>query len=111
MKLLVIIVQKPNTNELERGLISAKFQFTRLKSYGGFLQKKNSTYLLNTEDQKVDAVLGVVKKTCYGQEEIVTTSPDATVEFAGALTHPKKMTVRVGGAVILILPCEKMVKV
>lgn len=110
MKLLIIITQKEDSKKLEQALISQKFQLTRLDSFGGFLQKKNATYLLGVENDKVEDVLSLVKKSCKSKEEIVSAPVSQALGLGEIVPQAGTTKITVGGAIVFILSCEKVIK-
>ncbi|MEW6407286.1 MAG: cyclic-di-AMP receptor [Patescibacteria group bacterium] len=110
MKLLIIITQKEDSKKLEQALISQKFQLTRFESFGGFLQKKNATYIIGIEDEKVSNVLDLIKKSCKSKEEVVTPPVAQTFGLGEVVPQAGATKIVVGGAIVFVLPCEKVVK-
>lgn len=111
MKLLIIITHQENSKNLEEALVKKKFQFTKLKTTGGFLRKENITYLVGAEDQDTKSVLEVVKRACKSYEEIME-SPWITTGQPGEMVIPESQTkVKVGGATVFVVKAEEFVKV
>jgi uncharacterized protein YaaQ len=110
MKLLFIITQKEDSRKLEQALIFDKFQLTRFDSFGGFLQKKNTTYLVGVEDEKVNKVLDLVKKNCKSKEEVVTPPVAQTLGLGEVVPQVGATKITVGGAIVFIISCDKVVK-
>lgn len=110
MKLLIIITQKEDSKKLEQALIAKKFQLTRYDSFGGFLQKKNATYIIGVEDEKVSDILDLVKKNCKSKEEIVTPPVTQTLGLGEVVPQVGATKIIVGGAIIFIIACEKVIK-
>jgi len=111
MKLVIIITHQENSKNLEETLVKKKFQFTKLKTTGGFLRKENATYLVGAEDKNTKAVLEVVKKTCKSYEEILE-SPWIIDGQPGELVIPESQTkIKVGGATVFVVKAEEFVKI
>lgn len=109
--MLFIVAHKENSKELEESLVAEKHHFTKLDTTGGFLQKKNVTYLMGVEDDKVDDVLKIVKKTCKSHEEVIG-QPVFTAGGPGEMLMPDGQTkITVGGATVFVIKAEKFVKV
>ncbi len=106
MKVILAIVQDKDSQQLQTHLVKADFRATRLPSTGGFLKAGNSTFIIGVEDDKVDAALEVIKKTCHTRTQFVT-STFALPEAAG-INDP--IEVQVGGATCFILPVDKFVR-
>ncbi|NQV13100.1 MAG: cyclic-di-AMP receptor [Parcubacteria group bacterium] len=111
MKLLIIITHQKNTKQLEEEFIKQKIQFTKMETTGGFLRKKNYTYFVGIEDNKVESILQITKKTCRSQDEIAE-SPWFVEGQPGEVVIPEGQTkVKVGGATIFVTNTDKFVKI
>ena len=64
MKLIFAIVNKDDSNTVSTALTKAGVSVTKLATTGGFLQAGNTTFLVGTEDERVDDVLGIIEKHC-----------------------------------------------
>ncbi len=109
MKLVIIITQKEDSKKLGDVLVENKYQLTKLDSSGGFLKKKNYTFLVGIDDNKLDNLLELIEKICRKRKEIIT-APD----FGGALgetliTNGAK--VQEGGAIVFVTEVSKFMKV
>lgn len=109
MKLVIIVTQKKDSKKLEEALVENNYQLTKLDSSGGFLKKKNHTFLVGINDEKLDSLLELVGNICKKRKEIVT-APD----FGGTLgetliTNGAK--VQEGGATIFVTEVSKFMKV
>ena len=108
MKLIIAVIQDKDSGKLTEALIKAGFSATKLASTGGFLREGNSTFLIGVEDEEVEEVLNVIKKTCRAREQLVT---PVTPLGPGESYVPDPVGVVVGGATVFILPIERFVKV
>lgn len=61
MKLLTVIVQEVDAEQVAQGLRDAGHRFTRYVSAGGFLGTPNITLLLAVEDDAVPSVVEVIR--------------------------------------------------
>jgi uncharacterized protein YaaQ len=105
MKLVVAVVQDKDSNRLSNALIKEGFRATKLASTGGFLRAGNTTFLIGTEDDKVQEVLDVIQANCKIREQLVT-----PVSPMGGTTDsyiPFPVEVQVGGAAVFVLPVEQ----
>ena len=59
MKLITAIVNKEDSKNVCNELLKSKFYVTRLATTGGFLMAGNMTLLICTEDERVDACIGI----------------------------------------------------
>ena len=79
MKLLVTIVQDQDVPALIEALMENDFRATKLASTGGFLRAGNTTLLIGVDDERLDALLKLIKKTCKGRQQ-----SDPAVSVGGA---------------------------
>ncbi len=93
MKLVVAVVQSDDAPALARALAENGFQATRLPSRGGFLNHKNTTFLIGVEDARLEEVKALI------------------VEKAEARTVPHEGgELEVGGAVLFVLDLLEFLK-
>lgn len=102
MKLVIAIVQKEDSNNLQRAFVKSNFRATKLATSGGFLSQGNTTFLVGCKDEEVDDVLKVIKKESRAREEITTPHMIST---GYEITQPLKVTV--GGAICFVVPVDK----
>lgn len=69
MKLVIAIVQKEDSNDLQRAFVQNDFRATKLATSGGFLSQGNTTFLVGCDDDKVDDVLKIIKEQSREQEK------------------------------------------
>ncbi|MCP3775405.1 cyclic-di-AMP receptor [Paenibacillus sp. MZ04-78.2] len=105
MKLVIAVVQDKDSNRLSNALIKEGFRATKLASTGGFLRAGNTTFMIGTEDERVNEALQVIKANCKIREQMVT-----PVSPMGGTTDsyiPFPVEVQVGGAAVFVLPIER----
>ena len=102
MKLVIAIVQKEDSNNLQKALVKNNFRATKLATSGGFLSQGNTTFLVGCEDEQVDDILKVIKQESRAREEIATSH---MVSTGYEITQPLKITV--GGATCFVVPVDK----
>lgn len=93
MKQLVIIVQADDAEPACVALRDAGYRFTRLASTGGYLGTPNLTLIMAVEDERVEAVMSILRETCKNRDiEVPLVLPgrlrdwqDAVVNYAGAM--------------------------
>jgi uncharacterized protein YaaQ len=105
MKLVIAVVQDKDSNRLSSGLIKAGFRATKLASTGGFLKAGNTTFMVGTEDDRVQEVMQVIQANCKVRDQLVT-----PVSPMGGTTDsyiPFPVEVQVGGAAVFVLPIER----
>jgi uncharacterized protein YaaQ len=105
MKMIFAVVQDKDSNRLSNALVKANFRATKLASTGGFLKAGNTTFLIGTEDDKIEEVLTIIKQNCKLREQLV-----APVSPMGGTTDsyvPYPVEVQVGGAAVFVLPIDR----
>lgn len=102
MKLVIAIVQKEDSNDLQRAFVQNDFRATKLATSGGFLSQGNTTFLVGCDDDKVDYVLKIIKEQSRAREEIATPH---MVSTGYEITQPLKVTV--GGATCFVVPVDE----
>lgn len=105
MKLVIAVVQDKDSNRLSNALVKEGFRATKLASTGGFLRAGNTTFMIGTENERVNDVLQVIQANCKIREQMVT-----PVSPMGGTTDsyiPFPVEVQVGGAAVFVLPVER----
>jgi uncharacterized protein YaaQ len=102
MKMIMAIVQADDAGKVMKALVEAGHRVTRIATEGGWLRRENTTLLLGVEDEKVDAVVEVLKKT--GRKRTAYISVPR--EVPGAL-NAQVIDVEVGGATVFVMNVER----
>ena len=107
MKLIVAIVNNDDSNVVASALTKENFMVTKLSTTGGFLMVGNTTFLIGTEDDKVERVKEVIRK-----HSMVRTHQSRTTEsFGRGFAEGALQTeVNVGGATVFVLSVDSMDK-
>jgi uncharacterized protein YaaQ len=105
VKLIVAIVHNEDAGALVDALLEAELRATRLHSSGGFLRQSNATIMVGADDDKVDAVLDVVRAHCTSRTQVVNPMPP--IMEPGEFFMPYPLEVEVGGATVFVLPVER----
>jgi uncharacterized protein YaaQ len=105
MKLVVAIVQDKDSNRLSQALIHSGLRATKLASTGGFLRAGNTTFLIGTENERIDEVLKIINQNCKVREQLVT--PSSPMGGTTDSYIPFPVEVQVGGATVFVLPIER----
>ena len=109
MKLIVSIVNGDDAHELTESLKRGGHQSTKISTTGGFLREGNATILVGVADDKVGAVLDIIRENCHRRTQFVNPLPP--VMEPGELYMPNPVEVEVGGATIFVLNVERMDRV
>lgn len=107
MKLLFAIINNDDSHAVQSALTKNGFQATKLASSGGFLMAGNTTFMICSEDDKVDEILEIIKKHSHKRQQFV---PNSSAYGGGAYTSfPVEVTV--GGATVFVTNIERFEKV
>ena len=108
MKLIVAIIQEKDEKRLSQAFLDNDIRATKLSSTGGFLRAGNATFLIGIEDDAVEAVLDVIRKSSQTREQFVSTS--GNLDIGMDLTSAMQVKVKVGGAIVFVLPVDSFYK-
>ena len=100
MKLIFAVVQGKDADNLRSALLDAGYRTTQINSAGGFLRESNATFLIGVDNDAVQDVLRIVKKTCYTRTQYV--NPLLPIMEPGEFYMPNPVEVQVGGAAVFI---------
>lgn len=106
MKLVIAIVNNDDCQTVLTEITREGFSATKLSTSGGFLRAGNATLLLGVEDEKLDALLGIIGKFCSKRKQIVQTQPSFNPDFFVSMP----VEVSVGGATVFVLDVEQFHK-
>ena len=106
MKLVFAVINSDESAKAAKALAGAGFIVTRLSSSGGFLRKKSMTFMICTEDGKVDEIIGILKTQCHKRKQIVPSSAHGVGTY-----NAVPMQVSVSGAAIFVTDAERFEKV
>ncbi|CAG9610131.1 cyclic-di-AMP receptor [Pseudoneobacillus rhizosphaerae] len=104
MKLILAVVQDQDSNRLSAQLVKHNFRATKLASTGGFLKSGNTTFIIGTEDIRVDKCLQIIKENCQSRDQLV--APVSPMGGNADSYVPYPVEVAVGGATVFVLPIE-----
>ncbi|MCI9413650.1 MAG: transcriptional regulator [Clostridiales bacterium] len=106
MKMIFAIVNKDDSGAVSSALTRGGFSVTKLATTGGFLMAGNTTFLVGTEDDRVDDVIAIVEKQSKKRTQMVPSTTYGASEYAA---YPVEVTV--GGATIFVMDVERFEKV
>lgn len=109
MKLLLTIIQDPDSNKLQKVLTERGLGVTKLSSTGGFLRQGNSTFLIGVEDDQVLEVRELIASTCRERSELMI--PGAAMADLEGVYAAQATEVTQGGAIIFTLNVDDFIKV
>ncbi|WP_078378409.1 cyclic-di-AMP receptor [Sutcliffiella halmapala] len=105
MKLIMAVVQDKDSNKLLSALVEHNFRATKLASTGGFLKSGNTTFMIGTEDIRVQKALDIIKENCQHRQQLV--APVSPMGGNADSYVPYPVEVEVGGATVFVLPVEQ----
>ncbi len=108
MKLVVAIVQRDDAGKLLDVLRDNNYQTTLISTTGGFLRAGNSTIMVGVEEEKLEHLLGIIKRNCTTRSQFVNPMPP--VMEPGELYLAQPVEVQVGGATVFVLDIARFEK-
>ena len=106
MKLIMAIISGDDSSKVSRALTKSNFSVTKLATTGGFLMAGNTTFLVGTDDDRVEEVIEVLRKNSKTRKQMVPTSASYGVGMFSSMP----IEVQVGGATVFIIDVEQFVK-
>jgi uncharacterized protein YaaQ len=103
-RLIIAIVQIDDVQDLTQRLVERGLGATRIDAAGGFLRKENAVVLVATTDDRTSTAMSVIRETCRTRNATwFPTIDDGTIKL-----YTEPIEVEVGGAVVLVLPIERV---
>jgi uncharacterized protein YaaQ len=109
VKLVVAVVHNEDARVLIDALLAREYRATWLHSSGGFLKQSNATILVGVEEAQIDEVVGIVRENCRARTQ--TLSPIPPIMEPGEFFMPYPLEVEVGGAVVFVVPIERLERI
>lgn len=106
MKLIFAIVSNDDSAKVSSALTKAKFSVTKLATTGGFLLSGNTTFIIGTDDEKVQTVIDIIGKHSKKRTQMIPSSASYGVGMYAS--YPVEVTV--GGATIFVINVEQFEK-
>lgn len=106
MKLILAIISGDDSSKVARALTKSNFMVTKLATTGGFLMSGNTTFIVGTDEEKVEEVLDILRKNSKTRKQMVPTSASYGVGMFSSMP----IEVQVGGATVFILDVEQFIK-
>lgn len=110
LKFCIIIVPASDGDRLLNRMAELRFPATRVGSTGGFLKRGSATVFSALEEHRVTELVNLLHREF---PEVVESMPAASLPFTDDLemTPASNVEVRVGGAVLFVLPLDRMERV
>jgi uncharacterized protein YaaQ len=109
VKLVVVVVQDRDALRLLEALVEKGHRATKLASTGGFLREGNTTLMIGCEDEQVEEIVDVVRRTCHSREQLVTPLSPLGGPVDSYVPYPVEVVV--GGATVFVVHVERFEKV
>ncbi|MFQ5879546.1 MAG: cyclic-di-AMP receptor [Dehalococcoidia bacterium] len=106
-KLVVVITAEADADRLIHRLVQQGYPATKIASTGGFLRRGNATVLSGVEASEIESVLALVRAECRAHTEYI---PVQALPFPESISAREPAEVRVGGAIVFVLPVERFEK-
>jgi len=106
-KLIVVITSDDEAEALIKRLIERGYPATKVSSTGGFLRRGNATIFSGVEAGDLENVLAIIRKECQARTEFI---PAQALPFPESIYPAEPVQVRVGGAIVFVLPVERFEK-
>ena len=106
MKLIFAIVSNDDSSRVSKELTKNKYSVTKLATTGGFLMAGNTTFLIGTDDDRVDDVIRIIGMHSKKRTQMVPSS--ASYGVGMYTSFPEE--VQVGGATIFVTNIERFEK-
>ena len=102
MKLIIVIVQDKDSDNLSDQFIENNIRATKLASSGSFLRAGNSTFLIGIANERLDEVLEIIRKVSKKRSKYITppVGMDLHLERLND-NYPRR--VNIGGATIFVI--------
>ena len=106
MKLIFAIVSNDDSSRVSKELTKNKYSVTKLATTGGFLLAGNTTFLIGTDDDRVDDVIRIIGMHSKKRTQMVPSS----ASYGVGMYTSFPVEVQVGGATIFVTNIERFEK-
>lgn len=103
MKLIIAIVNRDDASSVTQALTRKGFSSTKLSTTGGFLMAGNATILIGVDEERVQAVIDIIKEQSHSRKQMIPT----TTEMSYGYYPSMPVEVTVGGATIFVVDIER----
>ena len=101
--LILAIIQEADYDMVVSALTEHSFYVTQLSSTGGFLRKRNVTIMIGVEEERLEAVLEILKQyTGWRSQRTYTPTMPGGI--------PVPVDIHTGGATVFILSMDRLEK-
>ena len=106
MKLIFAIVSNDDSSRVPKELTKNKYSVTKLATTGGFLMAGNTTFLIGTDDDRVDDVIRIIGMHSKKRTQMVPSS----ASYGVGMYTSFPVEVQVGGATVFVTNIERFEK-
>ena len=106
MKLIFAIVSNDDSSRVSKERTKNKYSVTKLATTGGFLMAGNTTFLIGTDDDRVDDVIRIIGMHSKKRTQMVPSS----ASYGVGMYTSFPVEVQVGGATIFVTNIERFEK-
>ena len=106
MKLIFAIVSNDDSSRVSKELTKNKYSVTKLATTGGFLMAGHTTFLIGTDDDRVDDVIRIIGMHSKKRTQMVPSS----ASYGVGMYTSFPVEVQVGGATIFVTNIERFEK-
>ena len=108
MKLVLAIVCGDDSAKVSGALTKGGFAVTKLATSGGFLAAGNTTFIIGTEDEKVDDLIEIIKNNSPTRKKMTP----STISYGMGMGMFSDVPVEIetGGATVFVLDIEQFYK-
>ena len=103
MKLIIAIVNRDDASMVTQTLTRKGFSSTKLSTTGGFLMAGNVTILIGVDEDRVQAVIDIIKEQSHSRKQMIPTTTEMSYGYYP--TMPVEVTV--GGATIVVVDVDR----
>ena len=107
MKLIFAIINNDDSHAVQSALTKGGIQATKLASSGGFLMAGNTTFMICSEDDKLEEIIEITRKHSHRRKQFVPNS--ASYGIGSYASFPVEVTV--GGATVFVTNVERFEKI
>ena len=107
MKLIFFFFYNDDSHAVQSALTKGGIQATKLASSGGFLMAGNTTFMICSEDDKLEEIIEIIRKHSHRRKQFVPNS--ASYGIGSYASFPVEVTV--GGATVFVTNVERFEKI
>ena len=107
MKLIIAIVNRDDASSVTQALTRKGFSSTKLSTTGGFLMAGNATILIGVDEERVQAVIDIIKEQSHSRKQMIPTTTEMSYGYYPSM--PVEGTV--GGATVFVVDVDRFERV